>query len=93
MADPIRMTEAPFHTSGPLDVPGVPYVAALISQAMTSPRAILAVIASALGLGVLLYFCGLSLAALYVALVAGAATVFNVFAATIRDLRDLRPHR
>ena len=60
---------------------------------MTSPRIILTVIASALGLGVLLYFCGLSLVALYVALVAGGATVFNVCALTIRDIRDLRDLR
>ena len=89
--EPARpVPEAPSHTSGRLDVHGVPYPPALISQAMTSPKVTLAFIASALGFAVLVYFCGLSLAALCVALVAGAATAYNVLSATIRELCSLR---
>ena len=84
------MPEAPSQTSGRLDVHGVPSAPTLISQAMTSPRVILTVIAAALGLAVLLYFCGVSLAALCVALVAGATTAYNVLSVTIRELCSLR---
>ena len=64
-----------------------------MSEAMSSKKVGLIVLASALGLAVLVYLFGVSSAALCVALVAAGATVFNVCALTIRDLRDLRPQR
>ena len=81
---------APSHTSGRRDVHGVPYTPAQMSEAMTSKNVGLTFLASALGIVVLAYLFGVSLATLCVAIVVAGATAYNVLSATIREFCSLR---